>query len=138
MSQTVILEIPESFLPPLQRTAAATKQTVEKLLLNALQTSLPPLEDLPPNFTANLTALENLDNESLQRVLRETVAVKITAKITALLKKRQARSLTEPERETLNKLQQEADLTMLRKARAAVLLRFRGQRLPTLTELAAV
>jgi hypothetical protein len=33
-------------------------------------------------------------------------------------------------------LQQQADMVMLRKARAAVLLRFRGRRLPTLAELA--
>jgi hypothetical protein len=34
-------------------------------------------------------------------------------------------------------LQKQADLVMLRKARAAVLLRFRGHRLPTLAELQA-
>jgi hypothetical protein len=32
-------------------------------------------------------------------------------------------------------LQQQADLEMLHKARAAVLLRFRGMRVPTLAEL---
>ena len=35
----------------------------------------------------------------------------------------------------LTSLQRAADRVMLRKARAAVLLRFRGERPPTLTEL---
>ena len=43
--------------------------------------------------------------------------------------------LTDAEREQLALLQQLADLVMLRKARAAVLLRFRGKRVPTLAEL---
>ena len=43
--------------------------------------------------------------------------------------------LADAEREQLAILQQQADLVMLRKARAAVLLRFRGKRVPTLAEL---
>ena len=43
--------------------------------------------------------------------------------------------LTNAEQEQLTSLQRAADRVMLRKARAAVLLRFRGERLPTLTEL---
>jgi len=47
----------------------------------------------------------------------------------------QAGMLTDAEREQLAILQQQADLVMLRKARAAVMLRFRGKRVPTLAEL---
>ena len=43
--------------------------------------------------------------------------------------------LANSEQEQLTYLQRAADRVMLRKARAAVLLRFRGERLPTLTEL---
>jgi hypothetical protein len=52
-----------------------------------------------------------------------------------LLRKNQAGALTEQERRKLDQLQREADHVMLRKARAAVLLRFRGHRLPKLEEL---
>jgi hypothetical protein len=41
----------------------------------------------------------------------------------------------ETEREQLSLLQRQADLIMLRKARAANLLRFLGKRVPTLAEL---
>jgi len=52
-----------------------------------------------------------------------------------LLQRNQAGELTQAERERLASLQHAADRVMLRKARAAVLLRFRGQRIPTLAEL---
>lgn len=135
MSQTVTLELPEGFFKPLQRTAEATKQPIEKLLLNALQISLPSLEGLPDDFIENLTSLENLSSEELGRVLKEKVSTKTQAKISGLLEKSKEKSLKNAESKTLENLQKQADLTMLRKARAAVLLRFRGQRLPTLAEL---
>ena len=45
------------------------------------------------------------------------------------------RRTLQSEHEQLAVLQQQADLVMLRKARAAILLRFRGKRVPTLAEL---
>jgi len=52
-----------------------------------------------------------------------------------LLSRNQADMLTDAEREQLAILPQQADLVMLRKAQAAVLLRFRDKRVPTLAEL---
>ncbi len=132
MSQTVTLTLPDSFFQPVQRTAQATRQPIEKLLLTALQTSLPSLEGLPDEVAGNLTALETLDDNELCQVLRETVPRQVQKKISALLEQQ---PLTASASEKLDALQQQADLVMLRKARAAVLLRFRGNRLPTLTEL---
>jgi hypothetical protein len=82
-----------------------------------------------------LSALELLDNTELRRVLLETVPVTQQREIEALLQRNQAQALSLSERQCLTELQQIADRVMLRKARAAVLLRFRGQRLPTLMEL---
>ena len=130
MSQVVTLNLPDNFFQPLERTARATRQPIEKLLLDALQNSLPPLDGLPPEFIENLTSLESLEDAELQGIVRETVSLKTQKEISALLNK--------PDKSTENKLadlQKQADLVMLRKARAAVLLRFRGHRLPTLAEL---
>ena len=135
MSQTITLELPDRFFQPLQRAAQATKQPIEDILLNALQTSLPPLDGLSEKFVKNLTLLETLDDKKLRQVLRERVATNIHTEISALLEKKKAKILTEFEVKTLEELQSKADLVMLRKARAAVLLRFRGLRLPTLAEL---
>jgi hypothetical protein len=135
MSQTVTLTLPDSFFQPIQRTAQATNQPIEELLLHALQASLPLLEGLPDDVIENLTALETLDDQSLWRVMGETVPAALQRELSKLLERQQSTSLTVSERERLTMLQQKADLVMLRKARAAVLLRFRGKRIPTPAEL---
>ncbi len=135
MSQTITLELPDRVFQPLQRTAKATKKPIEDILLNALQSSLPSLDGLPEKFVENLILLETLDDAKLRQVLKETVKLKIQEQISALLEQKKAKSLTDFENKTLEDLQNQADLVMLRKARAAVLLRFRGSRLPTLAEL---
>jgi hypothetical protein len=135
MSQTITIHVPDSFFQPIQRLAQATNQPVEQLLLNALRASLPPLEGLPADVTEDLTTLETLDDQALRLVMLQSVASEQAERIHDLLNERQIRSLSIEEEEELARLQSQADLVMLRKARAAVLLRFRGQQIPTIAEL---
>ena len=135
MPQTITLTLPGDVLQPAQRVAQATKQSVEDLLVKALQAVLPTLEGLAPDVVQHLVALESLDDQALWRVMLETVPFDQQHRLHDLLLRNQAGMLTESEHEQLAVLQQQADLVMLRKARAAVLLRFRGKRVPTLTEL---
>ncbi|MBE7557133.1 MAG: hypothetical protein HS126_39355 [Anaerolineales bacterium] len=135
MSQTVTLTLPDKLYDPIQRIAQATDQSVETVLLKALQTSLPPLEGLPADLIQELAQLEGLDDNTLRQVLLETVPIQQQQELDTLLQQNQANELTQAEREQLAQLQHAADRVMLRKARAAVLLRFHGQRIPTLTEL---
>ena len=135
MPQTITLTLPDDVLQPVQRVAQATKQSVEELLVKALQAALPTLEGLPPDVVQQLVALESLDDQALWRVMLETVPLDQQHRLHDLLLRNQAGMLTESEHEQLAVLQQQADLVMLRKARAAVLLRFRGKRVPTLAEL---
>lgn len=135
MAQTITLSVPDNIYQQLERTAHATDQPLETVVLAALHASLPPLEGLPPDLARDMTELEQLPNDLLQRVLLETVPANQQAELEALLLAQQARTLVPFEQARLTQLQQQADQTMLRKARAAALLRFRGQRLPTLAEL---
>jgi hypothetical protein len=135
MSQTVTLTLPAKLYDPVQRIAQATDQSVETVLLTALQASLPSLEGLPPDLTQELIELEALDGSALRQVLLEMVPIQQQQDLDALLYKNQSSQLTQAEQEQLAHLQHAADRVMLRKARAAVLLRFHGQRIPTLTEL---
>jgi hypothetical protein len=93
------------------------------------------LECLPSGTVQHLVALESLDDQALWRVMLETVPLDQQNRLRDLLLRNQADTLTDAEREQLAIVQQQADLVMLRKARAAVLLRFRGKRVPTLAEL---
>ena len=135
MPQTITLTLPDNVLQPVQRVAQATKQSVEKLLVAALQAALPPLEGLPSAVIQHLVGLESLDDQSLWRVMLETVPLDQQNLLHDLLVRNQADMLTDAEREQLAMLQHQADLVLLRKARAAVLLRFRGKRVLTLGEL---
>ncbi len=135
MSQTVTLILPDRLFDPIQRMAQATDQSVETVLLTALQASLPSLEGLALDLTQELVELEALDDDTLRQVLLETVSIPQQQALDSLLHQNQAGKLTQVEQEQLAQLQRVADQVMLRKARAAVLLRFRGQRIPTITEL---
>ena len=135
MSQIVTLTLPDKLFDPIQRIAQATDQSVETVLLNALQASLPSLDGLSPDLTQELVELEALDSDTLRQIMLEMVPIQEQQDLDTLLQQNQAGKLSETEQEELTHLQRAADRVMLRKARAAVLLRFRGQRIPTLTEL---
>jgi hypothetical protein len=115
---------------PVSRMAQATKRPLEDLLVCALKASLPPLDGLPSELVRELVKLERLDDESLGRVMASSVPAAQQRKLDSLLHKNQAGTLTKREQQKLDRLQRQADRVMLRKARAAVLLRFRGHRLP--------
>jgi hypothetical protein len=138
MSRTITLTLPDDVLQPVQRVAQATKQSVEALLVIALQAALPTLEALPPDVMQDLIALESLNDQALWRGMLETVPLDQQHRLHDLLSRNQEGILTDSEREQLVILQQQADLVMLRKACAAVLLRFRGKRVPTLAELSGL
>ncbi len=135
MSQAITLNLPDNIFLPIARVAQATQQPVEELVLTALQASLPPLEGLPDDVNENLSALETVDEQSLRSIMLETVPVETAEQIHDLLERQQLGSLGISEQRQLDSLQRQADLVMLRKARAAVLLRFRGKPVPTAAEL---
>ena len=131
----ITLTLPDSLYRPVRRLAQTTHKPIEKVLLTALQSSLPPLDDLPLDLAEELAELETQNSENLRQVLLETVLPDQQETLDSLLYRNQLDILTNAEQEQLTSLQRAADRVMLRKARAAVLLRFRGERLPTLTEL---
>ena len=131
----ITLKLPDSLYRPVRRLARASHKPIENVLLTALHSSLPPLDDLSSDLAKELADLETQSSEELRQVLLETVPLDQQETLDSLLYRNQLGILTDTEQEQLTSLQQAADRIMLRKARAAVLLRFRGERLPTLTEL---
>lgn len=135
MSQIITLNLPDNFYDPIKRMAEAMAQPIESVLLKALQSSLPPLDGLPNDIIQELTQLEILDNNALRQLLVKTVPQKQQQQLEELLHKNKLQELNQTEEKRLAELQSVVNKIMLQKARAAVLLRFRGQRLPTLAEL---
>ncbi len=138
MAETITLTLPERLDDSIRRMAQATQQPVESLLVSALQASLPSLDGLPQDLTQELVSLETLDIRALWHVLAETMDKTHAQELEELLHHKQAGVLSPSQAQRLDELQRAADRVMLRKARAAVLLRFRGQRIPTLGELGAL
>lgn len=135
MSESITLTLPNRLIEPLRRMATATHQPVESLVLTALEASLPSLEGLTPPLRDELSALETQDNNALWQIMLEHVPLHVQDELNQLLERHQQEELTTQEQQRLDSLQQHADRIMLRKAHAAAVLRFRGQRIPTLAEL---
>ncbi len=135
MPQTLSLTLPDNLYQPVNRVARAVNKPVEAVLVEAIRSSLPPLDDLPADLAEEITDLENMDNDSLRHALYETVPDDQQETLESLLQRNQESVLSNADQKQLDALQKSADRVMLRTARAAVLLRFRGERLPTLSEL---
>lgn len=130
--ETVMLQIPEIIYQRLVNTARATQRPLEEVILHALQIGSPPeWDNVPPEFQADLAALDKLDDNTLWQIARSYKTAAEMERYNTLLEGNSNNTLTETERLELMALRQEADRFMLLKAQAAVLLRWRGHRVPT-------
>ncbi|WP_413172463.1 hypothetical protein [Anabaena azotica] len=130
-SETVTLQIPEIIYQRLVNTAHATQRPLEEVMLHALQVGSPPAwDDVPEEFQAELAALDKLDDNTLWQIFHSQKTSGDMEEYNTLLEKNSSGTLTETERLNLISLRHESDLFMLRKAPAAVLLRWRGYSLP--------
>lgn len=132
----VAVQVPEAIYRRLERLAALTNRPLENLVAQTLSSGLPPLpDDLPVTMREALLALEHLRDVELEQVVRGGMSEAPIEQYEELRERRRTGVITEPEQQALTVMTQEADLLMLRKAYAAVLLKWRGQPLPTLAEL---
>lgn len=132
----VAVQVPASLYQRLERLSILTKQPLEALLAQTLSAGLPPLpDDLPNTMRDALQALEQLDATALEQVVRDQMPDTEAEQFAELRERRRAGVITVPEQQTLDALSHDADLRMLRKAYAAVLLKLRGQPVPKLADL---
>lgn len=135
MSHALMLNLPDELYESIRRNAQASNQPLEAMLLTTLRVSLPSLEGLPADVADELIRLEALDDDGLRAVVHETVTDTDADEIENLLDRNREGRLSEAEQERVAELVQRVDRTTMRKARAAVLLRFRGRQVPTITDL---
>jgi len=129
--KNVTLQLPETLYVRLQQAANGMHQTLDEVLLRALQVGSPPSwEDAPAVFQSDLAALDRLDDQSLWRIARSTQLDQDWSYYQELLEKNADGLITASERLELERLRLEADRFMLRKAHAAALLRWRGHTVP--------
>jgi len=138
MPHTVTLTIPEPVYENYQHKARTTNKPVKKVIEGIVCDDQPPppsVDDAPEYLRADLKALERLDNKKLRRVAESRLAPAKQRKLSRLLDKNQAGTLTGKERRQLDDLAREGQRLTVIKAHAWVLLKWRGEAIPACHEL---
>ncbi len=131
IDDAITIHLPDGLYRRLERLASLTSQPLERLIVMTLSSSLPPLpDDLTPALRNALLALESLSDDELQQVAQATIPNIEYERLTTLRDVQRERSLTTDEQTDLDQLMQDADILVLKKAYAAVLLKWRGRDLP--------
>jgi hypothetical protein len=135
MSRTVLtLELPEDVYESVRRAAKGMDQPVEKALVNIVRAATPSLEKVPAEYRQVLEAMEDLRDEELREIARSRPAPGKQRRLEQLLDKNQRGRLTDRERRTLSELRADGDRRMLQRSYAALLLKYRGHRVPNLED----
>ena len=135
MSHPVLtLELPEDIYESVRRAAKGMNQPVEKALVNIVRAATPSLEKVPAEYRAELEAMEDLGDEELWRISRNRPAPAKQRRLERLLCKNEQGELTDRERRALGELRADGDRLMLQRSYAALLLKYRGHRVPNIED----
>ena len=139
MSQTMLnLALPDPLYKQLEVQAQVIARSVNELVVSTLTRnflSSPDEQDIPSALQVELNAMENLSDEVLWQIAQSKFNDDKVALYDVLLERYHANTLTLEGRKWLDRLREESDALMLRKAHAYTVLQSRGKRLPSLTEL---
>lgn len=123
---SVAIQIPQPLYHRLEQAAVRLQKPVENLLVETLQAALPATDQIPESIQAEVAALDNLDNETLQNVAASQMSLESQQDFEDLLTQQSTQPLTPNEIAQLATLRTEYGRILLRKARAFALLAERG------------
>ena len=133
--QGINVELPAPLYQRLVELAEASQQSLNDVVIQSIQTGLPPsLAQVPDRFREDLRALNPLGDEVLRDIANRDLADDKSTYYEQLLVKNGQGTLNEKEQRSLDTLREEADLLMLRRAYAAALLKWRGHPLSNLAD----
>lgn len=139
MTQAIMVQIPDTLYDQLKRTAELSHRSIDTIIAQSLAHIIPPLlEDIPLEYQSDVYPLLEMDEKELQAEARRVFSSHRWSEYEALLEKNQAGDLTAKEKARLDVLRRDADILMLRKGYAVVLLKLRGYQAPALHELPKV
>ena len=127
MLSTVTLQIPDGIYRRLEVQAKARSQSLEEILVHALNVGSPPdVNDVPTELKADLADLDTMSDDELLILMQDKKPIADFDRYDEFLDLKADRLLMTTETQELEQLRKESDLFMLRKAQAAVLLKWRG------------
>lgn len=136
--EMLTVRLPVHAVNRLRRVAEIAHRPVDEVVAETLQSTLPPLlEELPSALQPLLGQMESWSTEALRKQLYARVDEQTLDRYDALLAQNSTGELTPDKRQEMDDLRHQNDLIMFRKAYAALLLKWRGERIPTLNELEA-
>lgn len=129
--QTITLRLPEESYRRLQGMATALRRPLEEVASQTIRGNLPPaVDDLPAEFQDELAVWSNLSDEQLWRIALDSLPSDPWRRHRRLLRKNEANTLTDAEREELARLRAATDRFVVRRSYALALLKWRGHTLP--------
>jgi len=123
MVDSIILSLPDDIAESVRDIASRTNQSIEQVVLSYLQQLKTPAPPLEPDVQQELSALQNLSDDTLWTIARDQLPDNVQLRATDLMKKQ---TLSKTEQAELDALVERADRLMLRKAEASHILRQRG------------
>jgi predicted CopG family antitoxin len=129
MVATVTLKIPDEIYQRLELNAKATQRSIEDILALVLKVGSPPeWIDVPEEFQSDLQDLDSLTDEALHQLASDSKIESELDHYDDLLELKAIGSLSVSEQQELESLRKESERFMLRKAQAAVLIRWRASK----------
>jgi hypothetical protein len=136
MTQPITITIPDNLYAQLKRTAELSRRSIDAIVAGSLAHSISPLlTDIPQEYQKDVYPLLEMSDEGLQAEARRVFPADRWTEYESLLEKKKDRPLAAHESHRLDTLRREADILMLRKGYATVLLKQRGYHPPALDEL---
>ena len=133
--QAITVELPDEVYEQVKRAAQGMKRPLARALASIVKAATPSLEKVPTQYRSELESMETLGDEELWKIAESRMPAEHQRRLARLLAKSQSDGLTERQQQTLARLRNEADRLTLRKAYAYLLLKYRGQRIPSLPEM---
>ncbi len=126
--RTITVILPEMLALQLEAAARSSAQTVDAVVVQALERTVPPhlAALLPTALRAELEAMELLSDETLRAIAYSVPPPERGAQMDDLIALKQDGTLTAGQQAQLATLRGESEALMVRKAHAFVLLKSRG------------
>ncbi len=133
MGIPVTVHFPKPVYRRLQQQARVMKQPVDEIVVGSVQRGLPAwMNRFPEELEKELECLDRLSSAQLRKLALSKLSRNKQRRLETLLHKNSEGTMTAKEEAELDGLHLETSLATLKKAKALVLLKSRGEILPTL------
>ena len=125
-NQMVNVQIPKTIFRRLRRVAELTHRSIEDVLATTVNVALPTASDLPADLADDLAAMTMFNDDALWAAAKSSLSQAQQLRLDQLTHAGGSRKLTLAESSELTSLLESYDHSVLRRAKALVILTHRG------------